>query len=188
MKSDPTPSSEELTLLLQKTGEGDQDAANQLAELVYPVLKQMATRYLQRESRDHTLQPTELVNEVYLKLFGGAPVEWKNRAHFFAVVALQMRHFLVDYARKKKRRNAVKVTLTSQFQELTICVSDDLIALDEALTQLETQDARACRVVELRFFGGLTEAEAGEALKISPATVKRDWEFARAWLLARLEG
>lgn len=184
----PNPANEEITLLLQQAARGDKEAAERLLAAVYPTLKQMATQRLQRERRDHTLQATELVHEVFLRLFGGAPIAWQNRAHFFAVVARQMRNFLVDYARKNHLRRGAHITLASECEELVVNISEDLVALDEALEQLQERDPRAARVVELRFFGGLTEKEAAAVLEVSLNTVKRDWELARAWLFDRLSG
>src|SRR5262249_27706182 len=137
----------------------------------------------------HTLQGTALVHELYLRIFGGAPINWQDRAHFLAVASQQLRRILVDHARAvhaaKRGGPRIKVSLT----RANGCVTEqneDLVDLDHALTELEGLDARAARIIELRFFGGLTETEAAEALHISVATLKRDWEFARSWLKSRL--
>jgi RNA polymerase sigma factor (TIGR02999 family) len=178
-----------LTALLERWRSGDQDAAARLMELVYRDLHEIAAREMRRERREHTLQTTALVNEVYLRLFGIERVQWKDRAHFFAVAAQQLRRVLVDHARRvrseKRGGDQVKLALKDsdgpgwQFDER-------VLAVDEALSRLQALDDRAGRAIELRFFGGLSEAEAAEALGISTATLKRDWEFARTWLAAQL--
>jgi len=149
----------------------------------------MARRYLRDERPGHTLQPTALVHELYLKLFQGEPIDWQNRAHFFAVAAQQLRRIVVNHARdrqaQKRGGKRLKVSL-SEVNGLPQPQDQDLLELDEALTRLEKADARAARVIELRFFAGLTEIEAAEALDISLATLKRDWAFGRAWLLRHL--
>ena len=186
--SDPA---HEITRLLDELREGNQDAASRLIEAVYPELKRIAAHLLQLERPDHTLQPTALVNEAYLQLLGDSHRDWKNRMHFFAAAAQSMRRILVDYARMRraaKREGArLKVELTD-----VLAITDDrleeVIAIDEALTRLAEWDARQCRVVELRFFGGLTEEETAEVLGISPRTVSREWNVARAWLHGELNG
>jgi RNA polymerase sigma factor (TIGR02999 family) len=132
------------------------------------------------------------VNELYVKLFGAEPVAWQNRAHFFAVAARQIRRLLIDYARahnaRKREGGSTRLSLTEAGDLAATPQAHDLIEIDEALTRLQTLDARAASVVELRFFGGLTETESAEALGISLATLKRDWDFARAWLSTQLTG
>jgi RNA polymerase sigma factor (TIGR02999 family) len=149
----------------------------------------MAQRHLRDERRGHTLQPTALVHELYLKLFQGEPIDWQNRTHFLAVAAQQLRRIVVNHARdrqaQKRGGKRLKVSL-SEVNGLAQPQDQDLLELDQALSRLEEVDARAPRVIELRFFAGLTEVEAAEALDISLATLKRDWAFGRAWLLRHL--
>ncbi len=187
----PATDSKTLTLLLQRASLGEQAAVEQLVSIVYPELRRMASKRLKLERPDHTLQPTALVNEVYLRLFGATPIDWQNRAHFFAIVAKHMRFILVEHARK--RRGGAQFTLSLDSGEdgeaLQIAVSSkqDLIELDEVLRQLEAIDARAAHAVELRYFVGLTQQEVAEIQKIDVATVKRDWVFAKAWLHSRIK-
>jgi RNA polymerase sigma factor (TIGR02999 family) len=175
--------------LLLNWRRGDQAAAEKLLETIYDQLRRMAQRHMRDERRGHTLQPTALVHELYLKLFQGEPVDWQNRAHFFAVAAQQLRRIVVNHARdrqaQKRGGKRLKVSL-SEVNGLAQPQDQDLLELDEALSRLEEVDARAARVIELRFFAGLTEVEAAEALDISLATLKRDWAFGRAWLLRHL--
>jgi RNA polymerase sigma factor (TIGR02999 family) len=175
----------EVTRLLLSWSDGDEAARERLMPLVFDELRQIARRYLGREGREHTLQPTALVNELYLKLIDRRRVRWKNRAQFFSVAAEMMRQILVDYARarlaQKRGREYLSVSLddsrgTAERQDL------ELVALDDALTALAELDPRQAKVVELRFFAGLTAEETAEALQVSPATVKRDWRTARLWL------
>ena len=181
--------SAEITSLLKAWSSGDQDALAQLAERVYPELRNIARRYLKNERYANTLQATALVNEVYLRLVNVAKVEWHERAQFFAMAAQMMRRILVDAARtrgaNKRGGNAVKVDLDE-----TVLLSNtperSILALDEALTAFSRLAPRQAKVVELRYFGGLNEEEIVEALKISPRTVRRDWDLARAWLLREL--
>jgi RNA polymerase sigma factor (TIGR02999 family) len=187
MSSDPGT----LTFWLVEWRNGNQEAGQKLFEAAYQELRRLAAWHLQRERPDHTLQPTALVNELYLKLFAGEPIEWRNRAHFFAVAAQQMRRLLIDYARARqaeKRGGGDAPLLLAGLNGLAATAGEDLIALDLALHRLGELDERCARVVELRFFGGLTEKEAAEVLGISAATLKRDWDFARAWLTTELSG
>lgn len=181
----------QITSLLAELHSGNQQAASQLVSLVYPELRKLAHRYMERERPDHTLQATALVHEAYVRMFGSEPIAWQDRAHFFAVAAQQMRRILVDHARQlaaEKRGGAqVRVPLTD-LDALPQRRDESLTALDEALTRLEALDSRASRVVELRFFGGLTDKETAEVLGVSVSTVRRDWEFARAWLFDQLSG
>jgi RNA polymerase sigma-70 factor, ECF subfamily len=180
----------ELTALLRSWSDGDECAFDQLIPIVYDQLHRMALRYLAGERSDVSLQPTALVNEVCLRLLGWDQVRWKNRGHFFGVSAQMMRRVLVDIARKRKaeRRGgaqAVRVPL----EDVEIAAGDpcgDLVALDEALERLAVADPRKARVVELRFFGGLSLEETAEAVGISMRTVQNDWTFARAWLYRAL--
>lgn len=179
----------EITRLLGEVRGGNRNVESQLMEAVYPELRRLAASLLQGERPGHTLQATALVNEAYLRLLGHADLDWKDRVHFFAAAAQSMRRILVDYARMRK---AAKRPGARQRVELTdvLLISDgqldDLIAVDELLTRLAQLDARQCRIVELRFFGGLTEDEVAEVLGIGVRTVSREWEHARAWLHGEL--
>jgi RNA polymerase sigma factor (TIGR02999 family) len=179
----------DLTQMLSAWRNGDQDAGQQLFEATYQELRRLAAWHLRQERPGHTLQPTALVNELYLHLFPGEPVDWQSRAHFFAVAAQQMRRLLIDHARARyaDKRGGRRIRLSiTEIEGLGAPAPEDLLALDQALGRLESLDPRAARVVELRFFGGLTEAETSEALGVSVATMKRDWTFARAWLINEL--
>jgi RNA polymerase sigma factor (TIGR02999 family) len=184
-----TASSAEITSLLKAWSSGDQAALARLAERVYPELRLMARRYMKNERQANTLQTTALVHEVYLRLVDVSEVEWQARAQFFAVAGQMMRRILVDAARargaRKRGGGAVKVNLDE-----TAIVSRDgdrsVLALDEVLTAFSQLAPRQAKVVELRYFGGLTEEEIVAALKISPRTVRRDWDLAKAWLLREL--
>lgn len=179
----------DLTSLLLDWSRGNPDALNQLAPLIYDELHRMASRQLRRERNEHTLQSTALVHEVYLKLIDQDRVQWQDRNHFFAVASQMIRRILVDHARARyaSKRGGGQVQL--EFDE-SIAVpwkSDkDLLALDDAMQALAQLDQRQSRIVELRFFGGLSIEESAEVLNISPATVKRDWNVARAWLYRQL--
>jgi RNA polymerase sigma factor (TIGR02999 family) len=182
--------SEPVTSLLISWRGGDGKAAERLFAIVYDELRHVAARYMYQERPGHTLQPTALVHEMFLKLFASEPVQWQSRAHFFAVAAQQLRRILVNYARDHaaQKRGGQRIRLElSDVNGLSAPHEQDLLELDDVLSRLEKTDARAARVIELRFFAGLTEAEAAEALDISVATVKRDWTFARAWLLRHLQ-
>ena len=175
-----------MTRLLAEWQGGDQAALDRLLPLVYGELRTIARRYLSRESVGHTLQSTALVHEVYVKLVGQHSVHLQNRAHFFGIAAQMMRRILVDHARGQQRLKRGGAATTLSLDE-AIAVSEpsvdiDLIGLDDALTSLARIDARAARVVELRFFSGLTVEETAEVMATSPGTVKRDWNSARAWL------
>jgi RNA polymerase sigma factor (TIGR02999 family) len=184
-------SPEGITQLLIDWGKGDQAALERLMPLVYSELRRLASNYLRRERAEHTLQPTALVNEAYLKLVDQRNARWQNRAHFFGIAAQLMRRILVDHARQ---RQAVKRGGLDQ-QRLSITSAEavvkqpeiDLLALNEALDELAQMDAQQSRIVELKFFGGLSIEETSEVLGISHATVERDWKLARAWLRRRLE-
>ena len=188
--SDPVPG--DVTSLLLDWSRGRADALEKLMPVVYEELRLVAKAHLGRERREHTLQATDLVHEAYLRLVDQRHVDWKNRAHFFAVAARLMRRVLVDHARarlaQKRGGGAAHVT----FDETLVLGTPDadvtLLALDDALTELGTLDARQARTVELRYFAGLTVDEAAEALGVSGMTVKRDWTVAKAWLKLRLEG
>ena len=178
-----------ITRLLEEWRSGNQDAATRLMELVYRELHQMASRQMRRERGEHTLQTTALVHEVYLRLCGAEPIQWADRTHFFAVAAQQLRRVLVDHARRvrSEKRGGGNIAVTLVDSDVPVCAIDErLLAVDESLSRLETLDPRAAKVIELRFFGGLTETEAAGALDISLATLKRDWDFARSWLATQL--
>jgi RNA polymerase sigma factor (TIGR02999 family) len=179
----------ELTALLADWRRGDQEAGHQLMTAAYEQLHRLAAHRLRHERSNHTLQATELISELYLKLFSSGPVNWQDRAHFLAVAARQLRRILVDHARMKGARKRggtqVKVSLTS-VQGLMQPTGPDILEIDDALKRLEVLAPRAAAGVELRFFGGLTETEIVAVLGISLATLHRDWKFSRAWLIAQL--
>ena len=184
-----TEGTHRITGLLENWRAGDKRAADRLIELVYSELHAIAAREMRREHGEHTLQTTALVHEAYLRLFGSGPVEWKDRAHFFAVAARQLRHILVDHARRvrSEKRGGGQVHFSLDDSDGPACPLDErVLAVDEALGRLQMLDERAAKVVELRYFGGLSESEAAETLGISIATLKRDWDFARTWLAAQL--
>jgi RNA polymerase sigma factor (TIGR02999 family) len=179
-------SSNPVTDLLVRWREGDRQALDSLMPLVYIELRRLANHYLQRERSDHTLQSTALVHEAFLRLAGQNPPQWQNRAHFFGIAAHIMRQILVEYARahnaeKRGGANSCKLTLDDAL-DLPKQVDVDVIALDNALIRLDDLDSQQSRIVELRFFAGLTIEDTSEVMGISPATVKRDWTSARAWL------
>jgi len=180
-----TPLTEEITQLLTNWSRGESSALDRLVPLVYPELRRIAKRQMARESPDHTLQTSALINEAYLKLVDCENVEWENRAHFFAVAAQIMRHILIDHARKylysKRGAGAQHVPL----EEAAIIDekrSADLVALDEALNCLAALDARRSQIIELKFFGGFNADEIAEVMSVSPSTVQREWRAAKAWL------
>jgi RNA polymerase sigma factor (TIGR02999 family) len=192
MECSGDPLSHNITHLLKEWSNGDEQALDQLTPLVYEELRHQAARYLQRERIGHTLQTTALVNEAYLRLIDARDLDWKNRAHFFAIAANLMRRVLVDYARRRdahKRGGSSTIRLT--LDEKIIAVNEidvDLLAIDEALNKLAEIDSQQARIVELRFFSGLSVEETAQALGISPKTVKRDWSVARAWLRREIGG
>jgi RNA polymerase sigma factor (TIGR02999 family) len=177
---------EAVTQLLVEWQNGSQKALDRLLPLVYEELRTIAGRYLSRESPSHTLQSTALVHEAYLKLIGQRRVQWQNRAHFFGIAAQMMRRILVDHARHQHRDKrggpAPKLSLDEAIATAEPEPDVDLLALDEALTSLARIDPRGERIIELRFFSGLTIDETAEVLDISAGTVKREWSTARAWL------
>jgi RNA polymerase sigma factor (TIGR02999 family) len=176
----------DLTELLLASQAGSQEAMNRLVPLVYDELKVLAAHYLRSERPDHTLQTTALVHEAYVKLVNQQGLTWQSRAHFFGIAAQAMRRILVDNARRKKvRDDGGHVTLDDNIPG-TAAASADVIAVDEALGRLARLDARQARIVELRYFAGLTIEQTAEALGISPATVKREWVSAKAWLMREL--
>jgi RNA polymerase sigma-70 factor, ECF subfamily len=175
--------------LLEEWSGGDRSALDQLIPEVHAELHRLARTYLARERPGHTLQPTALINEAYLKLAGERSMQWQGRSHFIAVAAQLMRFILVDYCRarrfQKRGGGAVRVTFHEDL-EAAGDRSADLLALDQALRRLEAQDARKSRIAELRYFGGLSVEETAEALSISVSTVMREWRLARAWLQREL--
>lgn len=186
----PQDESQKITRLLLAWNEGDGQALDQLMPLVHDELHRLAHRYMAGERLGHPLQTTALVNEAYLRLIDSSRVRWQNRAHFFAVSAQLMRRILVDVARaRKKLKRGGESIHVSLDEAMTIPHEPgaDLVALDEALTALAAFDQRKSKVVELRFFGGLTVEETAEVLKVSEVTVARDWGLAKIWLLRELE-
>jgi RNA polymerase sigma-70 factor (ECF subfamily) len=178
-----------VTELLLAWSKGEQAALEKLAPLVYAELRRIAHRYMNRERRGHTLQTTELVNEAYLRLIDASQVRWQDRAHFFAISAQLMRRILVDFARSRgyiKRGGGAHRATFDEALLVSPAPGPDLVALDDALKALAVKDARKCRVVELRFFGGLSVEETAEVLKVSPETVHRDWRLAKAWLARQM--
>jgi RNA polymerase sigma factor (TIGR02999 family) len=182
--------SENITQLLVAWGNGDTAALNQLAPVVERELHRLAAGYMAGERVDNVLQPTALVNEAFMRLMNWKDVQWQNRAHFFGVAAQLMRHVLVDVARARGREKrgaaSMHVTLSEAADVVSLPCDANLEALDEALRKLETLNVRQSRVVELRFFGGLTLEEAAHVLGVSVATVRLDWSHARAWLYREL--
>ena len=182
-----------MTQVLGQWSRGDKTALDRLAPLIYPELRRIAGRQLRHERADHTLQPTALVHEVFLHLVDQRRASWNNRAHFFAVAAQVMRRILVDHARSRetlKRGGAVTtVTLEADGADVSVDpVAAEVLAVDEALRRLAAQDPDQARVVELRFFGGLSVEETAHVMDRSARTVKRDWRMAKAWLFRELQG
>lgn len=185
------PSKVEVTQLLKAWGQGDDGALGRLIPLVQNELHRLARRYMSREQPDHILQTTALVNEVYLRLVDMPQMSWQDRAHFFAISARMMRRILTDFARSRNYQKRGGGALHVSFDEaLAVSQEQDaeIVAIDDALSQLAALDSRKSQVVELRFFGGLSEVEIAEVLKVSPETVRRDWRFAKSWLHRVLSG
>ena len=174
----------DVTMLLNAWGDGKQDALDELMPLVYQELRKLARSYLRAERPEHTLQPTALVNEAYLRLVDQKNVRWQNRRHFFGIAAQLMRRILVDHARKRQseKRGGGQALIPFEDAKGVPAKTRDLVALDDALNDFATIDPRSAKIVELRQFGGLSIDETAEVLEISPATVKRDWTVAKAWL------
>jgi RNA polymerase sigma factor (TIGR02999 family) len=187
----PASPQQQVTQLLCQWREGDPNALEKLIPLVQPELQRLAHHYMSRERPGHTLQTTALLDDAYLQLAGKSQVQWENRAHFFAVAAQLMRRIMVDHARRrhtlKRGGGAIRVTL-DECAAVTQTRAAELLALDEALEKLAAADQRKARVVEMRYFGGLTMEEIADVLKIHINTVTRDWTAARAWLFAALSG
>lgn len=185
------PPSQKVTQLLVAWSQGEQAALEKLIPIVYSELRRIAHRYMHREHPGHTLQTTALVNEAYLRLIDASQVRWQDRAHFFAVSAQLMRRILVDFARSRRYLKRGGGARNISFDEALFVSPErgrDLVALDDAMNVLATNDPRKARVVELRFFVGLSVEETAEVLKISPDTVLRDWKLAKAWLSREMQG
>ncbi len=179
---------QDVTELLQKWSGGDADALEELTPVIYAELHRIAKRYMNRERENHTLQTSALVNEAYVRLIDWKTAKWENRAHFFGVSAQLMRRILVDFARKRPRVDDEVVRQVSIEEALVVSTEKDadLVALDEALTELAKFDERKSKIVELKFFGGLSVEETAEVLQISGVTVMREWSKAKAWLYREL--
>jgi RNA polymerase sigma-70 factor, ECF subfamily len=179
----------DVTSLLKKLAGGNQQAASELIPVVYEELHRLAVRHLRRERQDHTLQPTALVHEAYIKLVAQRDADWQSRNHFFAVASKLMRRILVDYARRhlreKRGGGQTKVSL-DEAPVVSPQRPDGMLAIDESLSRLEKLDARQACIVELRYFGGLTIEEVAQVLGVSPTTVRREWTSAKAWLYGEL--
>jgi RNA polymerase sigma factor (TIGR02999 family) len=179
------------TQLLISLGQGHDPAREELLRLVYDELRRLARGYLARERNSHTLQPTALVHEAYLRLIDQRQVDWRNRAQFVGVAAVMMRRILVNHARehvaRKRGGDAQRVTL-SVVHEPGVPPDVDLLGLHDALGKLEAVDSRKSKIVELKFFGGMTTEEIGEVMQLSPATIKREWSFSKAWLYDAMGG
>ena len=185
----PSSPTHEVTRLLVAWGNGDRAALDRLMPLVHTELRRLARHYISRERPGHTLQSTALVNEAYLRLVEQESMRWENRTHFFGIAARLMREILVDHARSRQaaKRGGGQYRLSLSRVDRSASAPDlDLLALDEALGRLEANDPQKSRIVELRYFGGLGIEETAEVIGISPATVKRDWSMARAWLRSEL--
>jgi RNA polymerase sigma-70 factor (ECF subfamily) len=184
-----SPSQNEVTQLLLAWSDGDKAALEELTPLVYAELRRLAERYMRRERAGHPLQTTALVNEAYVRLIDLRQVRWQNRAHFFGVAAQLMRHILVDFARARLQAERGGYKQQVSLEEAAVVSKErsaDFIALDDALKSLAEIDPRKSRMVELRFFGGLSVEETAEALNVSPRTVMREWSLARDWLYREL--
>ena len=184
-----TPSTENVSQTLTDGNKDNPGALDQLMPLVYDELRRLARRYLRRERADHTLQPTALVHEAYLRIADQTDVRWQNRAHFFGAAAEAMRRILIERARKKSRlkRGGGQPALSLEDVELAETTPDDrVLMVEEALKQLESQDPKLARVVTMKFFGGLTNAEVAEVLGVTERTVLNHWAYAKAWLLRQI--
>jgi RNA polymerase sigma factor (TIGR02999 family) len=181
----------EVTRLLAQLRAGHGDAAGELAPLIYQELHRLAAACMRRERAEHTLQPTALVNEAYIRLVGQRDVQWQNRSHFYGIASQVMRRVLLDYARKRRSSKRGGEQKKVEFDENLLASDQQLevaLSVDECLQRLERIDPQQSRVVELRFFGGLNVEETAEVLGISTATVKREWQFAKAWLQREMNG
>ena len=182
--TDDSQEPSDVTMLLNAWSDGKQDALDELMPVVYQELRKLARSYLRAERPEHTLQPTALVNEAYLRLVDQKNVRWENRRHFFGIAAQLMRRILVDHARKRQseKRGGGETLLPFEEAKGVPVKARDLVALDDALKDFASIDPRSAKIVELRQFGGLSIDETADVLEISPATVKRDWTVAKAWL------
>ncbi len=184
--------SQQISRILKDWGGGSQEAFDQLIPLVYDELRRQAARYLRRERPGHTLQTTALIHETYLKLVGQKNVDWQNRAHFYGIAAQAMKRILVDHARARHREKRGGAAENLPLDEARFVAAGqekvDLIAMDEALTRLAQFDPQQARLVELKFFAGLSIEDIAETLRLSPATVKREWRSAKAWLYQEIAG
>lgn len=182
--------SQNITQLLNQVSDGKELALDNILPIVYNELRKISSKYLRHEYRNHTLQTTELVHEAYLKLVGSNPLSWKSKAHFYGIAAKSMRQILVDYARKRKslKRGKGETLLTLEKADFVLGESEEqILNLNDALTKLEKIEERSAKIVELRFFSGLSIEETAKLLNISVATVKRDWKFAKAWLYREIK-
>lgn len=184
----PPTSTQEVTQLLQKWSDGNAEALEELTPVIYAELHRIARRYMRRERDGHTLQTTALVNEAYVRLIDWKNAKWENRAHFFGVSAQLMRRILVDFARKRPKSKETPVYLVSIDEAMAVTdgKEPEIVALDEALTELAKFDGRKAKIVELRFFGGLSVEETAEVIGVAPITVMREWQKAKAWLYLQL--
>ena len=191
MADDPGKIESDVTELLQRCRQGDKAAEERLLSTVYAELRKVAAAHLRRERPDHSLQVSALVNEAYIKLAGLTRIDWQNRSHFFGVAARVMREILVDHARSRRAEKRGKGAQVLPLDDVIVGqkgITTDMLALHEALDDLARTDPRAARVVECRYFAGLSVEETAEALQVSPRTIKHDWQFGRAWLRRRLRG
>jgi RNA polymerase sigma-70 factor, ECF subfamily len=185
-----TQPKDDVSILLRAWTDGDQSALDKLTPIVYDELRRLARHYMSMEHTGHSLQATALVNEAYLRLVDYTRMQWQNRAHFFAVSAQLMRRILVDHARRRNLKRGAGIQHI-ELEETAVVAGDrdeNIAALDDAMQALSRIDARKAQVVELRFFGGLSVEETAEVLKVSPVTVNRDWNTARAWLYREMSG
>ncbi len=185
------PPMSEITLMLEAVSAGDHRASEQLLPLVYDELRRLAAARMAQESAGHTLQPTALVHEVWLRLTGGQKQSWENRAHFFGAAAEAMRRILIERARRKSRlkRGSGQALLDIADLDVAAAIPDDKVLLvDEALEQLKVEDPEKAKIVMLKFFAGLTNEQVAELLNVNERTVRRQWEFAKAWLFDRIRG
>ncbi|CAN5286812.1 ECF-type sigma factor [soil metagenome] len=181
-----TQTQKPITHFLNNLKNRERDSLNEILPLVYDELRRLAKSHLSRERADHTLQPTALVHEAYIRLFGQTEIDWQNRAHFFGIAARSMREILIEYARMKNRKKRGGEFKTQIALDSAVSFNSnnelDVIAVDEALSKLETLDQRQSRIVEMKFFGGMNIEEIAEVLDVSPATVKREWSSAKLFL------
>ena len=183
-------STQDVTLLLTKLKQGDKNSQEELIKVLYNELRSYAGNVLKKENPTITFQATELVNEAYLRMFDSQNLDWNDKSHFISTAIIVMRRFLVDHARKKHSDKRIPKNAINPIEEQSLKTSEleiDIVALDEALEKLEKLDARQARIVELRFFGGLSETQIGEILNISRSTVNREWMLAKMWLLHQIK-